>query len=135
MPQFVLLKHDHPELHWDFMLERGQALLTWRLDRIPGGTGEIAAKSLPDHRRAYLDYEGPVSGDRGSVVRIDRGDVEFLTSTPDALTVRLEGSRLRGTVSLVKLSSDSSTDQSAWRMIWQPDEPDSDLETRQCRIV
>lgn len=121
MPQFALLEHDHPELHWDLMLKNGTALLTWRLDRIPDGAGEIAAQALPDHRTVYLDYEGPVSGDRGTVIRIDRGDFEFLTFTPDTLTVHLEGSRLQGTASLVKLSSDSSTEPSAWRMIWQPD--------------
>ena len=39
---------------------------------------EMDAEVLPDHRLAYLDYEGPISGDRGSVTRWDRGtyDVE-----------------------------------------------------------
>lgn len=121
MPQFVLLEHDHPELHWDFMLERGDALLTWRLDRIPAEAGEIAATSLPDHRIAYLDYEGPVSGNRGTVQRIDRGDFELLSSDRDSLSVCLDGSRLQGTVRLQKVSPDGSPGESAWRMIWQPD--------------
>ena len=121
MPQFVLLEHDHPELHWDLMLERGDALLTLRLDRIPAEAGEIAATSLPDHRTAYLDYEGPVSGNRGTVRQIDRGDFELLSSDGGSLSVCLDGSRLQGTVQLRKVSPDGSPDESAWRMIWQPD--------------
>ena len=121
MSRFVLLEHDHPELHWDFMLERDDVLLTWRLDRIPDRAGEIAATSLPDHRLAYLDYEGPVSGGRGSVQRVDRGDFEFLVSEDGIVSVRLNGSRLQGTARLRKLSADGSPDESAWRMIWQPD--------------
>lgn len=33
----------------------------------------ITARRLADHRPAYLSYEGPVSGDRGTVRRIARG--------------------------------------------------------------
>lgn len=121
MPQFVLLEHDHPELHWDFMLESGPSLLTWRLDQIPAGRAEIAAIALPDHRRAYLDYEGPVSGNRGTVTRIDRGDFERLTSDSDEVRARLYGDRLRGTMRLLRDGSDGSPDEPLWRMIWQPD--------------
>ena len=31
MPRFVILEHDHPSLHWDFILEVGEVLWTWRL--------------------------------------------------------------------------------------------------------
>ena len=125
MPQFVLLQHDHPELHWDFMLESGDVLLTWRLDQIPGELAEIEAQALPDHRKAYLDYEGPVSGDRGSVVRIDRGSFELLKSSVGGLTVRLNGDRVCGEARLRQLSSRVSnvwSDMDMWRMSWLPDE-------------
>lgn len=121
MPQFVLLEHDHPELHWDFMLESDDVLLTWRLDCIPDKAGEIAALSLPDHRMAYLDYEGPISGNRGSVLRVDRGNFEWLVSEDDIVSVRLNGSRLQGAARLQKVSADGSPDEPDWRMIWQPD--------------
>ena len=84
MPQFVLLEHDHPELHWDFMLELDDVLLTWRLDRIPDKAGEIAAVSLSDHRMVYLDYEGPISGNRGSVKRIQSGRYSMTASLDEA---------------------------------------------------
>ena len=77
MPRFVILEHDYPELHWDFMLECAGALKTWRLAEPPATHGElIAAVALEDHRLDYLDYEGPVSGNRGRVKRWDRGDYE-----------------------------------------------------------
>ena len=131
MPQFVLLEHDHPELHWDFMLERGDGLQTWRLDRIPSEAGQIAAVALPDHRKEYLDYEGPVSQDRGSVARIDRGNFELLESAPGRVIVRLYGDRLAGEARLLQLSSEGSLDRSVWRMMWQPTD-NSDGETSGC---
>ena len=71
MPRFVILTHDHPHLHWDFMLEADGVLKTWRLqdEPLPGRKFETPAEPLPDHRIAYLDYEGPVSNNRGIVTR------------------------------------------------------------------
>ena len=66
MSRFVILEHDYPVQHWDLMLEAGDVLRTWRLIAPPDKTQAVAAESLGDHRLAYLDYEGPVSGNRGS---------------------------------------------------------------------
>jgi hypothetical protein len=44
----------------------------------------------------YLDYEGPVSGDRGSVVRQDHGTFIWLRDTPEEVAVHLDGVRLQG---------------------------------------
>ena len=73
MPRFVILEHDHPVLHWDFMLEAGDVLRTWRLSAPPIRGAIVAAERIGDHRRLYLDYEGPVSDGRGNVVRWDAG--------------------------------------------------------------
>jgi hypothetical protein len=100
MPRFAVLTHDHPILHWDFLLEQGEKLRTWRLAQPPDAAGPIDAEALADHRLAYLDYEGPVSGDRGEVRRWDRGEYEIIESTRERLVVRLEGERLRGEASL-----------------------------------
>ena len=72
MPRYVILDHDHPSRHWDFMLESGGVLRTWRLLAEPTAGGPIAAEPLGDHRIAYLDYEGPLSGDRGGSSRAGR---------------------------------------------------------------
>ena len=37
------------------------------------------AKRLPDHRLAYLEYEGPISDNRGEVVRCLRGEILVIT--------------------------------------------------------
>jgi hypothetical protein len=52
--------------HYDLFLENGDTLRTWRLSA-PPETGEVRAEPIGDHRIAYLDCEGPVSGDRGTV--------------------------------------------------------------------
>ncbi len=73
--RFVILRHDHPTLHWDFMLETAGVLKTWRWPTPYAGT--FFAEALPDHRLEYLEYEGPVSGGRGSVRCWDRGVYEM----------------------------------------------------------
>src|SRR5436309_2648504 len=107
MPRFVILEHDHPTLHWDFMLEAGTALKTWRLAKAPATEGEsIAAEPLGDHRIAYLDYEGPVSGGRGEVRRWDRGDYELLSDmNGPAVQIMLSGQRLMGMAVLRKMDA------------------------------
>ncbi len=99
-PRFVVLTHDHPFVHWDLMLEQEDSLRTWRLMQPPDVHGPIDAEALPDHRLAYLDYEGPVSGGRGAVERWDAGTYEIVESIADSLVVRLSGRKLVGLATL-----------------------------------
>jgi hypothetical protein len=96
MPRFVILEHDHPRLHWDFLLEAGPVLRAWRLLAEPRPGAAVAAEPNYDHRPIYLDYEGPLSGGRGSVTRWDSGTFEWLTDDEAEKAVRLAGGRLRG---------------------------------------
>jgi hypothetical protein len=100
MPRFVILEHDHPVLHWDLMLEVGDVLRTWRLAAAPAPGGEVRAEALGNHRHLYLDYEGPVSGNRGHVHRWDAGSFTGEVDEPDRIVVHLEGQRSRGTAVL-----------------------------------
>jgi hypothetical protein len=101
MPRYVILQHDiSGASHFDFMLETGDVLKTWSLPKPPAPGVEIDAEALPDHRLAYLDYEGPVSGDRGSVARWDRGIYDVEQESESELIVRLSGEKLIGRVSL-----------------------------------
>ena len=113
MPRFVILEHDHPFLHWDLMLEAGDVLETWRLAQAPElGTG-IEATALGAHRRMYLDYEGPVSGARGSVKRWDAGEFsEDVESTETTRHLTLKGGRICGAVRLVQM------DGAKWSFRW-----------------
>jgi hypothetical protein len=105
MLRFVVLIHDYPELHWDFMLEKEAILRTWRLSRSPAEAGPIDAESLADHRLAYLDYEGPVSDNRGSVRRFDRGKYTVVEESPHRIEVQLEGAVLKGRAAIERRNS------------------------------
>ena len=105
MPRYVVLRHETPPgysrpTHWDFLLESGDVLRTWALAEEPTGGRVIAAESLADHRLAYLDVEGLVSGGRGTVTRWDAGTYELVSETDELLVLTLSGERLSGTVRL-----------------------------------
>ncbi len=119
MPRFVLLEHQWNGVHWDFMLEveTGGCLRTWAFDELPRVGRDISARALADHRSVYLDYEGAVSGGRGSVRRVDRGTYERLVWQPDAVRVRLSGTYLTGAFALRRAVSGSGStrgDGSSW---------------------
>ena len=131
---FVLLRHVCPDefetpSHWDFMLEADGVLMTWQLRRLPSSwsaalqqravsspttaptpsptTSPTTAPAirLADHRLAYLDYEGPLSGNRGSVRCVDRGTYEVVKECSERLVVELQGSILSGAVTLLQQGS------------------------------
>ena len=80
----VQLLHELPDgtSHVDWMIARDRAgrepLISFRLprriDELKPGQ-RMAAERIADHRPAYLDYEGPVSDERGSVRRLAWGTV------------------------------------------------------------
>lgn len=131
MPRFVLLYHDCPPnyeraSHWDFMLESGDVLRTWALERLPldwiavhERTAEIHANCPPlataslvpavelgDHRRDYLQLEGPLSGDRGSVVRVAAGMYRSEREAPGDWRMVLAGAEISAHVSLLRTKAD-----------------------------
>jgi len=101
MPRFAILTHDHPFLHWDFLLEQRDSCRTWRLLKPPDTPGDVSAETIADHRLMYLDYEGPVSGDRGTVTQWDAGTFEWLVNSDDVVEVRLTGQKLAGRARLI----------------------------------
>jgi len=113
MPRYVILEHNHPELHWDLMLEDGETLRTWRLARPPEPGVNGPALLIGNHRRVYLDYEGPVSGGRGTVQRWDAGEFDWLVDEPAKVQVRCRGSKLQGILQLVQAAD------GAWSSVLQ----------------
>lgn len=101
MPRFVILEHDWPHRHWDLMLEAAGVLQTWRLAEPPTSDHPVAAERIGDHRLAYLDYEGEISGGRGRVTRWEGGDYEITNMTNDELNINILGQRLRGELKIV----------------------------------
>lgn len=105
------------------MLEREGALLTWSLITLPvawdpsrsmaGGSEpseSLLVERLPDHRLAYLDYEGPISGDRGTVSRRDEGEYRVLAESDGVLRVELCGKVLEAIAKLERVGGDQ------WRL-------------------
>jgi hypothetical protein len=100
MPRFVLLEHHGHGVHWDLMLEAGGALRTWAIDTPVVFGADLPARALPDHRLAYLDYEGAISGGRGWVRRVDQGTYEAQLWYDDRVLVTLAGRQLVGAAAL-----------------------------------
>ena len=113
MPRFAVLAHDYPAPHWDLFLQAGPVLRSWRLLQTLGPGAPVPAEPAADHRLLYLDYEGPVSGGRGSVTRIDAGDFVWEADESDTVAVRLAGTRFRGRLDLRR------TDD-GWTATFQP---------------
>ncbi len=80
--------------HWDLMFEIAGQLRTWSIPQTPRPGVTVMAELLADHRLAYLDYEGPVSGNRGSVSRVDRGTYNVLQEGDGAWKLSLYGAIL-----------------------------------------
>lgn len=102
MSRFVVLTHDWPSLHWDFLVEREEVLAAWRLLAEPRAGVDILAELNTPHRPFYLDYEGPVSGERGIVSRWDAGVCEWLSAGADHAEIALCGEKLAGRVVLLR---------------------------------
>ena len=103
MNRFVLLRHNTTETqyHWDFLFEETTACKTFSVAQEAAeelqrtGAVECFATQLADHRLAYLDYEGPVSGNRGYVERLDHGTYEVVGDE-----IYFEGNHYSGKVDL-----------------------------------
>jgi len=117
MPRFAILRHDSPRgLHWDLLLETGETLRTWALPQVPEANVEIPCEALPDHRLAYLDYEGPVAGERGAVARWDQGTYQIERQSDAEWSVVLAGEQIRGRVVLRRVPGESAS----WRLLLTP---------------
>jgi hypothetical protein len=97
MSRYVILQHETADgRHWDFLVESGDKLKGWALAVPPSLGVEVECDARPDHRSMYLDYEGPISDNRGEVARWDRGEYEALRRDDDYWELALRGEKLRG---------------------------------------
>lgn len=113
MPRYVILEHTgtpiyKPGTHWDLMLEAGEILRTWELEAIPTPGRTVMASSLPNHRLEYLDYEGPISNNRGSVRQWDCGTYQTVRESGIEIEFQLIGKQLCGSLLLQQKSSGSA---------------------------
>jgi len=106
--RMVLLRHTLPDGtgHFDWMFERDSSpsdadspsLISFRVpERIDlPEFPRFTCVRIQDHRRAYLDFEGEVSGGRGQVQRIASGDVERVLETPANIEITGRLGQTRG---------------------------------------
>jgi len=112
--RFVVLEHEWNGVHWDFMIEDEGRLRTWAIDTPLVAGEELPARALPDHRLDYFTYEGPISGGRGSVRRVDGGTFHGLEWGPHRVRGTLAGGQLVGEVVLYCVDS-ASPGSSPWK--------------------
>ncbi len=97
--RFVVQRHSTSgDVHWDFMLEYGNNLQTYRLDIDPSliAAEPVKAEKIFDHRLEYLTYEGPISGGRGTVGISDRGTFTISRQDERQIELSLAGQALKG---------------------------------------
>lgn len=99
--RFVVLLHQ-PGLrlertgqpHFDWMFQWQGGLRTWSTSCIDlwndSGSIELACEVLPEHRLDYLDYEGEVSGGRGTVTRQAAGVYRLIANRDDLFHVAIQ---------------------------------------------
>ena len=125
-PIFVVQRHDARRLHYDFRLERGGALASWAVPKgVPLEPGQRAlAVHVEDHPLDYATFEGEIPKGNygaGTVEIWDNGTYDLVEEKRDGgLTVRLHGSRLQGTWTLVPAKLDG--DPKNWLLIRKRDE-------------
>lgn len=97
--RFVVQEHTTPEgVHWDLMLEKGEVLLTFRLQERPENALDhpVAATRIHDHALRFLTYEGPVQKGAGKVRIVERGIYRLWSETDDRMAMDLESTLLQG---------------------------------------
>ena len=111
--RFVVLIHDEPGggRHFDLMIEQGGALATWRFPTAleQAAASPISMERLSDHRLHYLSYEGPISGNRGSVTRYDEGECRVVSQDDRKWIVDFGGRRLAGMYQLLRADAASQS--------------------------
>jgi hypothetical protein len=133
MPRFVVQQHFRTEddWHYDLMLECQEALVTFSCGLPPDDDAALPClvRQLPNHRLAYLEYEGEISHGRGWCRIHDRGTFEWIdppaSACPtakvaetacdvlDVIVVRLEGEKARG---VYRLAREAKSGADYWRL-------------------
>lgn len=124
---FVIQKHDATRLHYDLRLEWEGVLKSWAVTR--GPSLDPAEKRLAvrteDHPLSYGEFEGIIPKGEyggGTVMLWDRGTYEpvgdFASGLKEGkLVFRLDGERLRGEWTLVRMRAKGGEKRENWLLI------------------
>lgn len=119
MPRFAIVQHDHPYPHFDLFLEAGSVLRSWRLPLSFPSSEPFAVEPTANHRLVYLDYEGPISNDRGTVVKVDSGTFQWVRDDPQQLVILLSGAEYTGRLAIALVP------HGRWTAQFDPERPKS----------
>jgi len=90
------------------MLEHGDILKTWRIDKAPDQVGKepTPAVRIFDHDLKFLTYEGPVNEGAGHVRITDAGTFETLEESQNQIRIDFYGKILSGEFVLNQIERD-----------------------------
>lgn len=132
---FLVQKHAASRLHYDLRLELDGVLLSWAVTKGPSSdpTQKRLAVRTEDHPLSYKDFEGTIPKGQyggGTVMLWDTGSWTPLHDAQSGLAegklhFQLQGSRMRGGWTLVRMRSDKQGRKSTrenWLLIKERDE-------------
>ena len=128
---FVVQKHHASRLHYDFRLEHNGALMSWAVPKGPSLDPKMRrlAVHVEDHPLDYATFEGQIPKGEygaGTVIVWDHGTWAPLGDFESEFAkghfkFRLEGTRLKGAWTLVKLKPKEADDDN-WLLIKEKDD-------------
>jgi bifunctional non-homologous end joining protein LigD len=124
-PRFVVHEHDASHLHYDFRLEMDGVLRSWAIPKGPSlnPSEKRLAVAVEDHPLEYIDFEGIIPAGQygaGTVGIWDEGTYVLLEKKDDKIRFFLEGKKLKGTFTLVRLRRSPKGNE--WLLMKQKDE-------------
>ena len=96
------------DVHWDLMLEVGDSLQTYRLDKSPCQLLYTTAKAerIFDHPLKFLTYQGAVNKGQGSVEIADAGTYERISESQNVIELNLMGQTIKAKLGLIHIEGD-----------------------------
>jgi len=127
-PIFVIQKHAARRLHYDFRLEMEGVLKSWAVPKgLPMRRGDKRlAVHVEDHPLGYADFEGiipPGNYGAGTVMVWDTGTYQLVGGSPaealasGKLHLALDGQKLKGEWTLVRLRRRDGEDKEHWLVL------------------
>jgi hypothetical protein len=102
--RFVIHHHLAEKEHYDFMIEtkENEMLTTWRialsdLDLLQKGA-EVKAQRIQNHKKFFLDYEGPLSSGKGSIIIFDSGFCKINLKAGNRFECEISGEIFKGII-------------------------------------
>jgi hypothetical protein len=108
--KFVIQEHTRGgDVHWDFMLELGDTLQTYRLDKAPNEAlcHPVNATKIFNHPFKFLTYQGPVNKGQGNVHITDAGTYQIIHQEHNRIELSLSGKILKGKFTLTHIKDDN----------------------------